>query len=540
MHSVPLVPRKRDVATAAAPSGAADGLVRPTHRSEYMRGGRGVTMTGWRPALREVQDDVANAWEQAAARATDLVHNSGWISGMFDQAVANTVGTGLRLRCMPENELFGMSEQDAQKWRKLVEQRFDLWANNPLECDIEGRRTFAQMQEAAYRSWLVTGEILGEIVYRRRFGSRYGTKVRLHMASRLANTTDPYRRIVSGVKMDADGFPIGYLAKRKDPLLGEMEVEVRARDDVGRPHVIHIFSGFPGQVRGITPLVPALKVARQFDQLADATLMTSLIQNVFAAAITADAPTDEIIQGLLSVQEQGRLAADGISPFDAWFEAQAGWYDGNSIDVGIGGRVAHLFPGQKMEFLSPTHPATAYKDFSNHLLRELARCLGLTYESATGDYAGASYSSVRMAVNEVFPITLMRRKFVLRPFCQPIFEAWLEEEIQLGSIPFPGGYEAFLAHRSAASRAAWPGSPKPQADDLKAAKAHEVYRNMGVITDEAIANDLGLDIEDVYAQRAREKDLREQYGLPDAVEREQAQAERDAEALMKEGEKNGD
>jgi lambda family phage portal protein len=515
-------------------------LIAPAPRSEFMRGGRGVTMTGWRPALRDVQDDVSIAWEQAAARATDLVHNSGWISGMFDQAVANTVGTGLRLRCMPENELFGMDEQEAQKWRKLVEQRFELWANNPVECDIEGRRTFAQMQEAAFRSWLVTGEILAEIVFRRRFGSRYGTKVRLHMPSRLSNITDPYRRIVSGVQMDADGFPIGYIAKRKDANLGEYDVTVRARDPLGRPNVIHVFSGFPGQVRGITPIVPALKVARQFDQLADATLMTSLIQNVFAAAITADAPTDEIIQGLLSVQEQGKLAAHGISPFEAWFQAQAGWYDGNSIDVGIGGRVAHLFPGQKMEFLSPTHPATAYKEFSNHLLRELARCLGLTFESATGDYNGASYSSVRMAVNEIFPITLMRRKFVLGPFCRPIYEAWLEEEIELGLIPFPGGIEAFLAHRTAASRASWPGSPKPQADDLKAAKAHEVYRNMGVITDEAIANDLGLDIEDVYAQRAREKALREQYDLPDAVEREQAAADREAEALIKEGEKDGD
>ena len=35
------------------------------------------------------------------------------------------------------------------------------------------------------------------------------------------------------------------------------------------------------------------------------------------------------------------------------------------------------------------------------------------------------------------------------------------------------------------------------------------------MTDAAIAEDLGHDIEDVYAQRAREKALRETYGLPD-------------------------
>ena len=72
-----------------------------------------------------------------------------------------------------------------------------------------------------------------------------------------------------------------------------------------------------------------------------------------------------------------------------------------------------------------------------------------------------------------------------------------------------------MANRAAACRATWAGAPKPVADDLKAAKSHEVYRNMGVLSDQDIADDLGLDIEDVYAQRAREKALRERYDLPD-------------------------
>lgn len=68
---------------------------------------------------------------------------------MIDQATANTVGLGLRLRATPENDLFGMDEAAAQKWRKKVEARWNLWADNKLECDIEGTRTIAQMVEAA-------------------------------------------------------------------------------------------------------------------------------------------------------------------------------------------------------------------------------------------------------------------------------------------------------------------------------------------------------------------------------------------------------
>lgn len=496
-----------------APTKRGTGMV-PVPSAEFMRGATG-SGAQWRPALRSVEEDVHAAWEPAVARATDLVQNSGWISGMFDQAVANTVGSGLRLRCAPENDLFEQNEKEAQKWRNDVERRWDLWSNTAIECDIEGKRTISQMQEAAFRSWLNTGEILGELVWRKRFGSKYGTKVRLLSPTRLSMDNDPMRRIASGVQLDRDGFPVGYLARRKDPIMGEQTQRVPARDRYGRPKVIHVFVGLPGQVRGITPLVPVMKVAKQFDQLADSTLLAALIQTVFAANLQSDAPTEDALSGLLTPQEQQKLMAEGVTPFEAWAEMQAGWYDANVIDVGIGGRVANTFPGQKLEFLSPRHPTTSYKEFSMHLLREMARCLGLTYESATGDYEGATYSSVRMAVNEIFQITLARRKFVIAPFVQPIYEAWLEEEIASGQIRFPGGYENFLVNRIAACRSHWIGAPKPVADDLKAAKAHQVYREMGVITDEMIAADLGVDIEDVYAQRAREQQMREGYELPE-------------------------
>ena len=511
--SNPLLVQSDGYSPLIAPTQKGTGSV-PLLRSEFMRGSNGVGAQ-WRPALRSIEEDVEAAWEPAVARATDLIQNSGWISGMFDQAVANTVGTGLRLRCMPENDLFDMDEKAAQEWRNLVERRWGLWSETPVECDIEGKRTIAQKQEAAFRTWLGMGEILSEIVWRKRFGSQYGTKVRLMSPTRLSMESDPLRRISSGVQVDRDGFPIGYLARKKDPLMGEFTRRVPARDKFGRPKVIHVFNGLPGQMRGITPLIPVIKVAKQFDQLADSTLLAALIQTVFAANLQSDAPTEEALAGLLTPQEQQKLMAEGITPFEAWAEMQAGWYDANVIDVGIAGRIANTFPGQKLEFLSPEHPTTSYKDFAMHLLRELARCLGMTYESATGDYTGATYSSVRMAVNEIFTITVMRRKFIIAPFLQPIYEAWLEEEVASGRIEFPGGYNNFLRNRIAASRARWIGSPKPQADDLKAAKAFQVYYDMGVITAQEIAEALGLDIDDVYAQLAREKKLREDYKLPD-------------------------
>lgn len=228
----------------------------PRLSGKYMRGGRGVTFAGWKPALREAQDDIGEAWDDAAARVKDLLHNSGWLAGAMEQCVANTVGTGLQLKALPENETFGMTPVETSDWAKTVERRFELWARSAQECDIQGLRTFGQMQATAFRSWLVTWEILAELPWRKRPWNRYGTKVRLLPPQRLSSKTESLRRLINGVYTDADGMPVGYRAIRKDLFRHDVEYDVRARDRAGRPRVIHVFEGAPGTHRGIVVRQP--------------------------------------------------------------------------------------------------------------------------------------------------------------------------------------------------------------------------------------------------------------------------------------------
>jgi lambda family phage portal protein len=481
-----------------------------------MRGGRHVTFAGWNPSLRPAQDDISQSWDKAAARVIDAVHNSGWLSGAIEQAVANTVGSGLRLKVSPENSLFGMSEPDARAWGRNVEARFGLWADRPIECDVQGMRTFGQAQEAAFRSWIAMGEVLAGLPYKRAGWNTSGTKFRMLSPHRLKRKTSTAERLVDGVYTDPDGMPVAYLTTRKDQWGSDQDYIVRARDAQGRPNVIHVFTGMPETHRGISPMVSALQLTRQFDQLSDATLTAAILQTMFAATITGDAPTEEVVEGLLSPQEMAQFKAGGGSPMEAFLTAQSAFYDGTTFDTSINGRVAHLFPGQKLEFQTAQLPGIQFEAFVKTILREISRCLGMLYESATGDYTGATYASLNAGTAEVYKVTQARRKSILVPFCQAAYEAWLEEEVFEGRIAFPGGYEAFRQNRAAACRAEWFGTPRPQGDDLKLAKAHEIWRRLGVMSDQMIANDLGVDIEDVYAQRAREAELRAEYGVQDA------------------------
>lgn len=494
---------------------AAPSVHRPS--AGYMRNGRNMVFAGWRPTLREAQTDVAEAWQDAAARAIDTIQNSGFIAGAVEQAVANTVGTGLRLKASPENSLFGMDEKSAREWSRLAEARFNLWADNAQECDIKGQKTFGQMQAQGFRSWIATGEILSELPVRRRPWNTNFTKVRLMSPHRLTRQNDDMKRLINGVYTNADGMPIGYRARRKDPLWGWTEYDVAARDRRGRRRVIHVFSGEAETYRGIGPLTPVLMVARQFDQLSDATLSQAILQTLFAATVTGDAPTEEVMEGLMTSEELARSRVAGFSPFEAYMDMLGGFYEAGVFDTSINGRVAHMFPGQTLDFHSAQTPGIDYKEFTKRLLMEISRCLGMTYQSATGDYEGSSYATLNNATAEVYGVTKLRRQHVMVPFCQPIYEAFLEEEVATGRLPFPGGYEAFMANKAAVCRAEWRGPPRPDGDALKQAKSHQVWESMGVMSHEMIANDLGVDIEDVYAARAREKQMREDYGLPEPV-----------------------
>jgi lambda family phage portal protein len=408
--------------------GSRNAVGRPSPRSGFMRDGASPFFSGWQPALRESRDDVRVAWSKAAARTTDLIQNSGFVAGGVDQSTVQVVGTGLRLNAMPDAEALGITAGAAATLGRTIERRFELWADRPIECDIEGRRTLGQMSAAAYRGWLATGEIVALLPFRQRAGGQYLTKLQLLPSSRLAQTSvEP--DIFQGVRLDGDGFPLAYRITTPRRWGGMDQVEIRSRDSAGRPRVVHVFDGLAGQVRGITPMAPALRVTRQFDQLADATLTAALIQAILVGTFTSDAPTEEVMEAMRGASEK----PGGDSPFGDFMAARGAWYDNTKIDLGRFGKIAHLFSGDKLEFHGAQHPNEQYEKFASFLLREVARCMGLTYEDLTGDYRGSTYSSVRMATAAMWLMVLSRRSFIVAPLMQAAYEAWLEEEIDSGA-----------------------------------------------------------------------------------------------------------
>lgn len=481
----------------------------PALQATYFNSG-GRVLQGWQPAVRRQADEIKGAGHKAAARAIDALHNSGWLAGAIETTIAMMIGTGLQLNAKPDGDILGWSVDSRNKWCKLVERRWQIWSETPQECDAAGRMTIAQMQAMALRTWYGHGEyiITSEIIARP--GVR--TKTKINLVDPLAlSRYETTNQADQGVIIDSYGAPQGYVFTYRNPkTLQEKKKVVPARSETGRPLVGHFFDGAAQQRRGITPLAPALRVVRQYDQLADATLTTTLLQTIFAAVIKSTMPTDEVFN---AIRTQGDQESPADTALGQYMQESAAWYQNSSLDLGDHGRIAHLFPNEELDFKAAQHPTSMYESFSQGLLREVARCIPMSYEEFTGDYRGATYSSVRMATSTHWPTMLYRRKHIAAPLAQMAYECWLEEEIAAGEIPFPGGHPEFIRCRSFASRADWRGPARPTADDEKTANAQRTRLENGLSTFEAECAEQGLDWEEVMHQRAREAAMAKQLGL---------------------------
>jgi lambda family phage portal protein len=492
------------------PSGGA-----PTPKSAFFQGGRhgnggGALLNSWRPQLREAQADIALSWHEAAARSVDGIHNSGFLTKILETETGSVVGTGLRWLSRPDPISLNWTPEDASKWARMVEKRFRAWGQNPAECDASGKMTFDKMQQAAFASYKCFGEILAMQPLIRRPGSLRLGRVLMLPPTRLSHLSNG-TNIVQGVKVDDWGFPQEYTIRKFSALLGWQEQQFAANDRDGRPQVLHIFDSALATTRGISPMANILKVVRQVDQYADATLTSALIQTIFAAVIKTNITGQGAFDGLMTKQD-GK--GTGMFDLEDFAEAQRQWYDGSSIDLTQHGRIAQLFPNDELTFTEAKQPGQQYDAFMGWLMREVAAGCGVTYESATGDYRGATYSSIRMAGAEAWLTVLRRRANLIIPFCEAVKSTWLDEEIQTGRIPFPGGYFAYIANRDAANMGSWSGPSQPQADDFKAARSHEVLHKIQGTTLSEISAAYGRDWDEDMRQRAEENRLADELEMP--------------------------
>jgi lambda family phage portal protein len=253
----------------------------------------------------------------------------------------------------------------------------------------------------------------------------------------------------------------------------------------------------PGQRRGIPLIAPIIELCLTLDRYLKAETIAAQIQALFTLVITSENPDS-------MAGELGSLEGDEMTGGDDSLVAL-----GNGI-------VQYARPGEKVEPVNPSRPTTSFEPFVNSAIQLMGPTSGMPYEMLVQKFQ-SSYSASRAAINMASTQFKILRSGLINDFCQPIYEAFMDEAVARGWVYAPGYFENPIMRR-AYTRAKWNGPGLPQVDMLKEVQAWEKQVSLGFATAGQATSELnGGDFMENLSIRAREIEAATAAGLSQAA-----------------------
>jgi capsid protein len=406
-----------------------------------MLGGRSVRATY--DAARTT-DENKNMWQHVDAlsaaaanspgvrkivreRARYEVANNSYADGMMDTLASDTIGAEIQLQ-------LGDTE-NAQR----IEKDFSAWAREIKLC--AKLRTLCRARHVDGESFAMfgTNRVLRNLVK---------LDVRPFECDLVESWAASIRNDeIDGIRFDESHNPIEYRVLKTHPGDHRISLKSLAGEWVSARYVLHYFGATrPGQVRGVSSLLPALAL---FGQLR---LYTSAVLNAAtrAAEITAIMQTT--------------MCPDGVSAdvdAAATIEAQR-----NTI--------TSLPEGWTLSQLKAEQPTTTYQMFKRELINEMGRCVNMPYNVAACDSSDYNYASGRLDHQTYDRSINTERADIRADLLDRIYAEWLAE--------YAIAKRMEAAEVSAAQEHEWHFSGRGHVDPNKEASADETRFKNGSLT----------------------------------------------------------
>jgi lambda family phage portal protein len=481
-------------------------------------------LEGWWPSLLSADDEALDARDTLVARARDLYRNHPVIHGAVNKIVDAVIGSRVMLAAQPMHELLGMDITKALDWSLTTQAEFKVWAYGPgHEADVAGEASLGQLMRTAKITRLVDGECLLVLRNKARGKRRYTTCIEMIDTDRLSNPNGMAdnmklangNTIYGGIEYAPDGEPVAYHIRVKHPMQLNTQgdnfrwVRIARYSKTGKPQVIHSFRKHrANQRRGISALAPIIKRVRMNDNYDIAELEAALFDAINAGFVESPYPTADIAAA---------MAPSGQANTAGWsLDKQIAYRSENKVSL-TGVRMIHGFPGEKFNWKQPARPAGNYPAFKGAGQHDMAAGLGLSYPQLSEDWADINYSSGRTLLNEKYRgFDSMGEEFCDQ-VCSPIYAAWLEEAVAIGTVKAPKGPARFYENRALIAFASWLRPGRGKIDPLKEENASDIAVNAKRSNNVIEAANNGLDFYEVAMGAARENLIRKRLGLEDFV-----------------------
>ena len=384
----------------------------------------------------------------------------------------------------------GKSDIDASG---RLEDAWNLWAQTPDYCDIEGRKSLTMFLQACVREWKLEGEAIVHIAHSTR--NPFGVQLKLYRADQLAldiirpATRDEWA-ILNGVEVNGEGRPVAYWFRTELLPNGTFTGEpyrIPARQ------ILHLFDeDEPGQTRGVPVFASVLKDLR--------------IAHGYDIA--------ELIAARVDASRVGTWKQEDGGDTSQIAENTAGFGFTQKTEPGED-RVAPLGWDYKPD--APARPNAGYGQFKKDVLRRVASGLSVSYNTLANDLEGVSYSSIRAGTLEDREVYKLMQQAVVDKILRPLFRrrgAWLDSFLA-SDMAARFGFTAEDADRLRLADN-WLPRRWSWVDPHSEATANEIAVSRHWTTDTDIAAEGGKDFYQNVETAAQEKAWMEAKGVTDA------------------------
>jgi lambda family phage portal protein len=410
------------------------------------------SLKGWLTTSGDADSDLLGDRVTLVDRSRDSYRNNPIAAGSINTNVIHVVGAGLKFQSHIDFKFLGLSEEEAEERQNLIEKEFNCWAESP-DCDIERKKNFYAFTDLVYRSMLVSGDIFIPLLFQKLKHGIYGLRLQAIEADRVSNPDDDQdtETIAGGVEKNKDGSPKKYHIKTVHPgseITGAEEKwePVDAFTPSGRRNMIHLYKELrPNQSRGIPYLSIVLSHFKQLDAFTDATLQDAVVSSLFTAFISS----------------KGR---EEIQTFDQ--EETGGSATDEDYKMGPAS-ILYLDPSQEesVTFADPGRPNANFDAFVKSILTQAGAGLSQPLDILRMSF-DKSYSAARSSLLMAWSFWSTQRESLVKDWCEPVFDRFMEEAVLLGRIDAPGFLDDPLI-RKAYTRGVWVGPAQGQIDPLK-------------------------------------------------------------------------
>lgn len=502
-------------------------------RMSYASHGASQTLNsliGWIVDSGSAEDDIDLNSSRLRERARDLYEGGGLARSGPATLTTSVVGWGIHPKPQIDGDYLGISDEAREEAERNILREFRLWAENNM-CDAERQQNFYGLQQLAFLSMLMSGDVFVLFGMKENQRTPYQTTIRLLEADRICNpdstggsesiATESGGRIIDGVEIDREGAVIRYHIASRSPNAGNDSSELTWQPieafgkDTGYPIVLHIMTWErPEQRRGIPFVSAEIELIKQFSRYMNAELAGKVVSAMLTLFIT-------------SKEDDGKAGME-----DAVNEDEKVTDDELKLELAPGA-IYDLPPGKDVTTVDPKRSDTQFESFVNTCITVIASSMGIPKEVLIKKYE-SNYTAARAALLDFWRTVRVYRTRFNAAFNQPIYEQWLSEAVAAGRIEAPGFFDD-PAIRQAWCGCSWMGASMGHVDPLKEVNAAAMRISQNISTQEQEASEYnGNDWSANVRQRKREIEAMRELGGEQSRQAEQRATDDDTTDTEKE------